>query len=819
MGGLLQRAAAIRENQRKLRLVKAESDDAFDEIGGTPEERLEIIERIDGVIRENQGEIGPETFRVTAKRRGIALPLLVNLAAVLVLAVGAWFLIRAFQSREESVAAGEVAFVSAEGRLLTQLRAESEAALSEKESEIESIQAELSQIAAEREQIEQSINDRLSSQEAALRQQFDAALAAERTRLEESELSQAEIDAQLAEFEREREAEFASELEAVREAAAAELAEQEASLNARISETEQLLADAQNERLALQAQLEQEREAAAELLGELQDRQRQEQLVQDRIVQLYSDVEADLSAGRFDAALEGTEELRSYLAQGNVAALPAVSRRRQVESFLVDTLEERIIAEQTAAQPDTEGLSEAASVISEVTELVASAETAYGASEFDNARSLYLAALAEIPAVSLGYERLTELEAQADQAENQRIAAIVREANSLYRAGNYSQAAETYGDALATLPAADAGLLSRVLDAGYQLRQTGDLDELRTVRADLQAARDLIAEREATLERQAEEIARQEQEISGLRTQIATLQTELEELQAAPAVVETTPDPAQAERIEELQSELASLRTQLASATSDLEDARAEAEEQAATIAEQLATINRQRATIAARDAEITDLRGSVSTISAELSATEDALDDTQDTLSDTRDELAATRAELATTESDLADTRAALSESEASVGRLQQTTSGFETYITFYEEQQQLAREIARYQERFAEPLLAEEAAEDEASLALLETKLLILRILGTDAVQARYPDLADQFDLYLDALVAEQRAEERLETIAEVNAVLDFLVDDARTVQSAVADQFPPALEGTGDENARFFDLLETLVEPAEE
>ncbi|MCK4514341.1 MAG: hypothetical protein KAU31_03735, partial [Spirochaetaceae bacterium] len=154
MSGLLQRAAEYRANQRKLRLIRAESVDGFEELGGTPEERVAIIEQIDQVIDENRVEIGPDTFRVDAKKRGIGLPILVNLIAILLVAAGAYYLIRTFANRENTVVGEATALTSAEGRLLQALREESDAQLSAKDNEISGIQGRLAQISAEREQLE-----------------------------------------------------------------------------------------------------------------------------------------------------------------------------------------------------------------------------------------------------------------------------------------------------------------------------------------------------------------------------------------------------------------------------------------------------------------------------------------------------------------------------------------------------------------------------------------------------------------------------------------------------------------------------------------
>jgi len=787
VSGLLQRAAEYRANQRKLRLVRAESVDGYDELGGTPDERVAIIEQIDQVINQNRVEIGPDTFRFQAKKRGIGLPILVNLIAILLVAGGGYYMIRTFADRESTVVGEATALTSAEGRLLQALREESDAQLLAKDDEISGIQGRLAQISAEREQLEGSINAQLDSQEEALRLEFESALAVERQRLEGGGLSEAEVERRLAEFQSEQQSEFAVQLDDIRAEAEQELQQREAVLNAQIDDVEQSLADAESERSALEvdlreqelrltsefatreAELTEERAAAVDLLAELQNQQEQEQLVLDQIVLYYAGIQSDLTAADFDGALEGTAALRQYLSEGSVAALPTVQRRRRVELFLVESLEARIADERQAASPDVAALAESTAVIAQVTELIAVADSAYGAAEFDNARTLYLAALSEIPAVRVGYDRLVELSDQAEAAESDRVALLVQRGNELYRAGSYQDAGSAYGEALATLPSADTALLSRVLDAGYQLLRTNDLTALRTVQAELETSRSRLADSIDTT--------------AALQSQVAALRSALDAVPTEPVS-----DPLQEERIAELESDLS----------------------------------NRDE-TISGRDNQIATLKLSITDLNALLAESRTNSDRLDTTLADRleaasglQSQVAGLQSQIATRELDLTDLNTLLAESQAEADRLQREGESFSEYVQFYQEQDDLAEEIVWYQERFATAGTGDSTADGVSPLELLETKLIILRILGSQSIQSQYPDITDQLNVYLDALVVEQRARATQETLGDVNVVLDFLLDDAVSVRAIRPGQIPPALAGTGGEASKFFGLLERLTGP---
>ena len=621
MSGLYRRAVEYLKSQSHLRLVKPEEKDEFI---GSAEEQAQIEREIQRAIDENRIPVGPDTFSVTPQKRGPGLPLLVNLCALLITAAGVVLLLRLFSVQEAEIAAETATVRSAEGRLLSALREESEAQLSEKEAEIAEIERQLASVARERAQIRRSAESRLAEQEAALRAEFDAELEAERARLAGITIPESEREARLAEFRRALELELEAELAGIREASDGDVAAQEAAIEAALSEYQESLNVAEQERQTLRASLAEreteleaqfaereaalssERETAVELLAELEQQQRQISLIQDQILSFYTQIRSQLTAGSLEQAEQSLAELRTYLEDDTVAAVPELQRRRQVDLFLVSTLEERLRRTRSAQSVDAQGLVESARLIEQVNELTAQAETAFADGSREQARELYVAALSQIPAVQTGYERLAQIETE--------------------------------------LAARDSGA------------------QLRTLQEELAAAL---------------------QELESTDTVITRLEARLSE---------------RSSEQESLGEELDTLRSRVA--------------------------------------------------------------------------------------------------------------------------EQRELVRQINLYRESFRSE--RPETGTPDNELELLESKLLILRIVGSETVRADYPDLGVQLNEYLDALVREQRAAATRETLAELDALLATLATEtSRTVAQIenLSQQYPALAAVTGPTTESFFRRLERLVEPEQE
>lgn len=931
VSGLYHRAIEYLQARGQLRLVR--DDDPDDEFDGTPEERAEIEQEIQRAVDANRMPVDAGTLEVTAERRGGTLPLIVNLIAILIMAAGVLVLTRVFANQEAGVVSESTAIASAEGRLISQLREESEAELAEKQSEIAQIEQRLLDVESEREQIRETTEAQLASQEDALRVEFESALQAERDRLAELGISADEQSALLEQFQADQEAALAAEINAVRAEAEARLAEQEAALEALESEFQASLNQVELERTALQeelvareaeleaqfaareAELSSEAQEAASLLQELQSEQESRQLILDQLLGFYTQIRTSLAAGEFTGARGAIESMRSYLQTGPIANIPELQRRRQVELFLVDTLQDQLDRAESAQSADATSLVESATLLAEVGELVSQAQGSFESGNLTQARELYIGAISQIPAVELGYSRIVEIEASLAEQDAGRVAELITNGNVLYLQGEFQAAADQYGQAIASLPGENDALLSRLLDAGYQLLSVGDRAELATLRDSLAAANQENTLLQSRVESLEDEIAGARTLLTQEQARIAALNEDLEQtdsdLRDAQSAIESlsgaearatelgarlaattaelastneivaaleaqleaaAADPGSTDDVGEsdlaaaraaltvAESDLASVRQELAATQSLLAAAEAElaaardqgdtAEsellDQESALTSALSRLETSQAALATAEGELTSTRAELDAALEDFALSESSLADREAELAGAREELEEVTAQLAVARSDLEAAQAALSEATgtdvadaiasareedaAAIAELQQAlqisrteASSLQDQIMTLQgrldEQRAIVADIESFQAAFAG--LPEPPGLDLTSLELLETKLLILRIVNSDAIRADNPELADQLNDYLDALVVEQRAIAARDTVDEINALLDEIRTTTTTTvadTTRLTDQYPLLAGLTGDRRVDLLSRLRQVADPAE-
>jgi chromosome segregation ATPase len=147
----------------------------FDASSGISEsEQRDILAGIENITVKNRISLSGEqgllaTGTIAAKRGGLAFPLIVNIAALLLLAA-AFFILYAFHNKDEAeIREGNAVYNSAERALIREIRRETARELEEKETEISLIASKLTGVDAELQEL-YSNNQELTAEQRAIEQ-------------------------------------------------------------------------------------------------------------------------------------------------------------------------------------------------------------------------------------------------------------------------------------------------------------------------------------------------------------------------------------------------------------------------------------------------------------------------------------------------------------------------------------------------------------------------------------------------------------------------------------------------------------------------
>lgn len=526
MRSLFAKAENYRQARSRLRLVRPDELGVEDDREISAEDREKIMSQIDGVLAESRMAVTPETLAFTPRRRGALLPVLVNLAALAVLAAGIRLAFQFSDRNEQTIVAPAPALRTAEGKLLEAVKEESRQQLAVKDREIAGIREKLAGFDAEKERLRQEADLKVRAREKELQDGLARTLEAERSRLAASGLAADAVDRQVAALESRSRADLESSLGGLRRQAEADRAERESTIDALKAEYQKSLTAAQGERGRLQEEaarkqsdleagyrqkqlaLEQDKARALEEIDRLQRQGEKERMVLDQLLSFYRRAREEIQASRLDGARAVLAEMRRYLDDPSVAALPGISDRRAVELFLIGSLEE--LVSQRSAKTDgaatVQTLVASANLIAAVAGLVQQGDALFQQQDYARARDLYLAAMARIPAVQTGAARLTEIERIFAEGKRRDIAAILESAGAAYRAGDYPRAVERYGRALEGMQAergAVDALLAQLQEIGARTMSSEARDRLAALEEDASERARILARLEAIRERGA----------------------------------------------------------------------------------------------------------------------------------------------------------------------------------------------------------------------------------------------------------------------------------------------------------------------------
>lgn len=497
MNGLYQRALEVYKQGKGLHLVsRGEADRGMEDI---PEaERENILHEIDGLLASNRvvaGAPAPQNGK-----SGVLLPFAVNIIIVVAVATAIFLYTKASNGEEVQLASGARAIKGAESQVVEALRQESAAQLGQKDQAIVEFQKKLDDAQAERDRLKNETAEAIRKRESELSSEMTASLEAERQRLRNAGLGTAQADEKLKLLEEKLKAETAKQVAAFQKKAEEDAAQRAAAADGLVAEYQRSLGQAQAERSKLQQQyqsreaelksqyatdakaLQEEKAKALSDLNRIQELQRQESLVEGRILASYDEINARIIAGKYAAALESLGVLRDSLDREPAASLASIQKRRPVELFILSSLEELVHNRIEREGGDAAALIDAKTRLGAVRQKSSQADLEYLRKNYPAAKELYLSALSEIPEARSSHDRI-----EAMDLEEQSV-----RLTSKWKADQEAREAR--------------------LAAGWKLDQ--EAREARLI-ADLKAERDasLLSQHESQLRTQREKLRSASQEL------------------------------------------------------------------------------------------------------------------------------------------------------------------------------------------------------------------------------------------------------------------------------------------------------------------
>jgi len=343
----------------------------------SPEEREQVLKQLETAIVESRTPQRADLALLQAEKRGLLFPLLINLAALVLVGAGVFLLSRHFELRKENITLHRSSYISAEGTLIQTLKQETESRLQVKEEEIASIQRQLQRVDQERQALTLQLEADLETKEEQLRRQLEEDLGRERDRLVALGTSEAQIIEHLRELESREQGSIDRAITDYRRQLDAQLQEKERELLESQRLTREALAQASRERNELLSALrkqESEKSAAEQRLTELNARLQAETLLKDQSAAMFASLQEHLRAERYSAALQDLESLKdnpiveTYLVdllkqliqssqertgeEAESAALQAMEAELAAKTAQIDELEEQIRAIVAASSSD-----------------------------------------------------------------------------------------------------------------------------------------------------------------------------------------------------------------------------------------------------------------------------------------------------------------------------------------------------------------------------------------------------------------------------------------------------------------------------------
>ena len=762
MSGLFQRALEIRNHTQED--LEGEEFVLDESSGISKEDQQEILREIEKVSQESRISVTPETMAIKAAKKGFLFPLLVNILFIVLLAGGGYGLYYLFQKGETVLMEEGGAIASAGGKLIEELKKESEAALQAKNREINQIQAQLQDIDEQRQALQANMDQKVAAREAELRSALEAELAAERERLRQQGISEADIDSRLQSLESEKNATFQSELDTFKQQAEQERLRQEENLKTLQQEYQQNLAQAETDRQRVQqeaeareaelrsqldaqsAQLEQATLEAKAELNKLAAQQEKQTLAAGQLTGFYSQVKKDLQAGNYDGALEDLEAIKEYLDVPSVATLPNILQRREIELFVVDSISSLVEGQMQKTEVDTTSLIASADLLNTMKNRVIEGDALFRQGEIAGAEAKYREALNLVPEINKAHAYFLAKGDGSERVRRQTLREFLGRAEAAFGRGEYSAALDNYTKALAYLPE-DAATVEKMVDqvrlAGYEL----GIAQLRR-RDSSNAAGPLAA---------AENLYNQEQYDQAILGYIDLVGRYPNSTQVTSAVggIRRSVEALEEQARGAISTEGAAVA---AAATTDSE-----------AVAALQGEIDALEASLEEKNGEIRDLQARLDAQSGDSTALEQSIEEKNQEIAALKEDLENARSAAGVSASDLEERVSTLTEELESKIALTETLQ---------DEKQAMEQQIASLNEQIASlnGQITQMAEEQAAILDNLEEEVK-KKITRLENVERRYNKLVENYREYArqeDALVAAQGDKGLVQSKLYLNAFL---------------------------------------------
>jgi hypothetical protein len=467
--GLLERAEEKRDD-----IAEA---DGFGDVeataGITGEDRREIISKIEEITRGNRMDLSADRFAFKAGKRGFVLPLLVNLASLVVTAGALLLLSSSFAARESGELRAQANLTSAEGRLLQELKRDADSQMREKDTAINELRVRLEDLDKQRGELTATFDDRLKAKENELRASFEQELEKERQRLRGQGLSEDVINDRIAKIVAEREsglkqdlAEFKRRLDEERSAADARIAKLKEDYKGELAGLSEERARLQDEARKKEAELRATMDAktrALEAAGaqatanlqtaqaeltRLSNERNSVKAAEDRIIGLYAAVKASLGERRFADAVADADALQAYLNDPSVVSVEALRSRRNTDLFAADSIGRYARAELERTKVDVASLARQADLLASIRTAATAATAAVAAGDAATAQTRYTEALSYVNETLEAHRYLTERVRQDAEARRNAAAAAAEAGGKAAREGAYAAASASFAESL-----------------------------------------------------------------------------------------------------------------------------------------------------------------------------------------------------------------------------------------------------------------------------------------------------------------------------------------------------------------------------------